>query len=253
MTKRSSLSRSHRSELLRPGNRPWMALTVALLACALPAGAAAERVVGTRNVAIVLFDGVELLDFSGPGEVFAAAASFGQAAGRDAFEVYTVAVSAKPLLSQGFVRIVPQYGLADSPRPDILIIPGGDVGPLLSSPEFMRWLRSSAAGAEVTMSVCTGAFVLAQAGLLDGLDVTTYYGAIASLREEAPKARVHADRRLIDNGRILTTAGVSAGIDGALHLVSRLLGREVAERTARYMEYRWIPEPGQRAPAAPGR
>ena len=253
MTERSGTSRNHQVEPRRPRSRRGIALPVALLAGALPAGAAGERAGKTRNVAIVLFDGVELLDFSGPGEVFAAAASFGRTAGREAFEVYTVAVSAKPLLSQGFVRIVPQYSLADSPRPDILIVPGGDVGPLLGSPEFMRWLRSSAAGAEVTMSVCTGAFVLAQAGLLDGLDATTYHGAIASLREEAPKARVHADRRLIDNGRVLTTAGVSAGIDGALHLVSRLLGREVAERTARYMEYRWVPEPGQSASAAPGR
>ena len=99
------------------------------------------------------------------------------------------------------------------------------------------WIRQASEKAELVLSVCTGALLLAKAGLLDGLEATTHHGAIDLLREVAPKTNVHADRRFVDNGRVVCSAGIAAGIDMGLHAVARLLGREVAEKTARQMEY----------------
>ncbi|QRK12386.1 DJ-1/PfpI family protein [Archangium violaceum] len=224
----------------------WM-LAVPLFLVVTPASAAAEsqprRAGYTRNVAIVLYEGVELLDFAGPGEVFAAAAHQSMQGDAHAFRVYTVAKSRAPLTSQGFVKVTPDFTPEDAPVPDVLVIPGGDTGVVLEDAAYSKWLAKTAAGAEVALTVCTGALVLGKAGMLDGLDVTTFNNAIDSLQRMAPKARVHRGRRFIDNGRIVTTAGVSAGIDGSLHVVARLLGLRVAEQTARYMEYRWTPEP----------
>ena len=197
----------------------------------------------TRNVAIVLYEGVELLDFAGPGEVFAAAANFGAVGSVEAFKVYTVATTKAPLTSQGFVRVLPDFDIDDAPRPDIIVVPGGPSSTLSGDDRFMAWARKAFHNAEVSMSVCTGAFVLGKAGLLDGHTATTWYGAIEGLRKALPRTTVEDGRRFVDEGRVVTTAGVSAGIDGALHVVARLLGREVADKTARYMEYRWTPEP----------
>jgi transcriptional regulator GlxA family with amidase domain len=196
----------------------------------------------TRNVAIVLYEGVELLDFAGPAEVFEAAGTRGASRGRDAFRVYTVAASTAPLTSQGFLEVTPDHTWADAPAPDVLVIPGGSTQNLVEDAKFLEWLRKTAPKAEVSMSVCTGAFAFAKLGLLDGATATTWYGAVDSLRRAAPKANVTDGRRFVDNGSIVTTAGVSAGIDGALHVVARLVGRRVADETARYMEYHWTPE-----------
>ncbi|TMA28519.1 MAG: hypothetical protein E6J78_06185 [Deltaproteobacteria bacterium] len=210
----------------------------AILAVALAATAAQPR-----NVAIVVYQGVELLDFAGPGEVFAAAANAGAVRGVKAFRVYTVGRSKEPIVSQGFVKVSPEYSFADAPRADVIVFPGGSSGVVSRDEQFMAWAKKAASEAEIAMSVCSGAFVLGKAGLLDGKSATTWYGSVARLRKETPKADVQDGRRFIDQGRILTTAGVSAGIDGALHLVARLLGRAVADQTARYMEYHWTPEP----------
>jgi len=125
------------------------------------------------------------------------------------------------------------------------VIPGGGSRALLSDEPLMSWLGESADDAEVILTVCTGTFALAKLGLLDGLEVTTHHSAIDTLKAKAPEAKVHENTRFVDNGKIVTTAGVSAGIDGALHVVSRLLGEEAAAKTARYMEYdKWEPEQG---------
>jgi transcriptional regulator GlxA family with amidase domain len=194
----------------------------------------------TRNVAIVLYEGVELLDFAGPAEVFAAAR--GDSRGKPAFRVYTVAVSTAPLSSQGFLKITPDYAWADAPAPEVIVVPGGNTTVLLEDPKFLEWIGKAVPKAEVSMSVCTGAFALQKAGLLDGAQATTWYGAVENLRKIATKTTVTEGRRFVDNGSVITTAGVSAGIDGALHVVARLLGRQVADRTAQYMEYHWTPE-----------
>jgi transcriptional regulator GlxA family with amidase domain len=206
---------------------------------ALSIPAAAPR---TRSVAVVLYEGVELLDFAGPGEVFAAAAHAGASRGTPAFRVYTVSRSKAPITSQHFVKVLPEFSIEDAPKPDLIVIPGGGAESLMDDIKFMAWTKKAAAEAEVAMTVCTGAVVLGRAGLLDGHNATTWYRGIDHLRKVAPKANVSEGRRFIDEGQIVTTAGVSAGIDGALHVVARLLGRAVADRTARYMEYHWSPE-----------
>jgi transcriptional regulator GlxA family with amidase domain len=197
----------------------------------------------TRNVAIVLYEGVELLDFAGPGEVFKAAASFAAYKDQPAFNLYTVAATSKPITSQGFVKITPSYSIEDAPRPDIIVIPGGNSRTLTEDAKFMAWAGKATREADITLTVCTGAFVAGKAGLLDGAIATTWFGATDRLRQAFPKTTVQPGRRFVDNGSVITTAGVSAGIDGALHTVARLLGRAVADQTARYMEYHWTPEP----------
>src|SRR5262245_2979394 len=198
-------------------------LALALLASASPAPAK-DPAVYTRNVAIVLYEGVELLDFAGPGEVFGAAAGFGSYKGTPAFNVYTVAVTKDPLNSY-FVKIQPEFSVDDAPKPDVIIITGGNSGNLADSPKFMAWRKATQPKTEVLLTVCTGAFPAAKLGLLDGKQVTTFYGAIDRLRELTPKATVIDGRRFVDNGSVITTAGVSAGIDGSLHTIARLLGR----------------------------
>jgi transcriptional regulator GlxA family with amidase domain len=184
-----------------------------------------------RKVAILLWDGVELLDFAGPAEVFTTTDR-----GR-AFEVYTVSTELHPVVSQGFLSINPQHAFRGAPRPDILLVPGGNADVPVASASTLEWVRTTSHAAEITLSVCTGSLVLAAAGLLDGLEVTTWHGALDKLRSLAPRARVVEDRRFVDNGRIITSAGVSAGIDAALHLVHRLVGENAARDAARYIEY----------------
>jgi transcriptional regulator GlxA family with amidase domain len=192
-----------------------------------------------RNVAVFVHEGVELLDFAGPAEVFAAADR------RQAFNVYTVAVSEGDIVSQGFLTIKPQYTLANCPRPDIIVLPGGNTRIPLGDDRVIAWIQKASPDASVVLSVCTGAFLLAKAGLLDGKEATTHWGSIEALKKAAPKTKVHANRRVVDNGKVVTCAGVSAGIDGALHVVERTLGKRAAQNTARYMEYRWEPTLGK--------
>lgn len=213
-------------------------IAMLLFAFALPLSAAGY----TKNVAIVLYNGVEVLDFAGPAEVFAAAAGPGANGSERAFNVFTVSKTKAPIVSQGFLDVIPDYSIADSPKPDILVLPGGGAESVITDAEWLAWVRTSAENADHVLTVCTGAFIAGKIGMLDGLDVTTWYAAIPGLAKEYPKARVQPGRRFIDNGKLITTAGVSAGIDGALHLVARMNGRWVADRTAEYMEYAWAPQ-----------
>lgn len=202
---------------------------------------AAERTTYTRNVAVVIYKDAEPLDWTGPYEVWNDAANFGQSNGQRAFNVYTVSKTTEPLSSQG-MKIVPDYSIANAPKPDIIVIPGGNSANVYDDAEFLAWAKKAATEAEVAETVCTGVFVLAKTGLLDNLEATTWYGAIDHLREGYPAVKVKNGQRFVDNGHFVTTAGVSAGIDGSLHLIARLLGRRVADQVARYMEYRWTPE-----------
>lgn len=195
-----------------------------------------------RNVAIYIYDGAEILDWTGPAEVLEAAGHF-VSHENSPLKVFTVARTKDPLNSQRFIKVTPEYSIADAPKIDVLVIPGGNTRPTVQDPVAMEWLKKTIAEAEVTLTVCTGAVPLAKLGFVDGMEVTTWYGAIDRLQQEVPKTTVKRGRRFIDNGKYITTAGVSAGIDGALHLVGRLLGRRVAEQTAQYMEYHWSPEP----------
>ncbi|HZW90273.1 MAG TPA: DJ-1/PfpI family protein [Myxococcaceae bacterium] len=213
------------------------------LACGLAARADESRPFAQRKVAIVLYDGVEILDFAGPTEVFTAA-------GNGAFRVYTVAATHAQVLSQGVLKVQPDYSVEDAPTPDILVLPGGNSRAFTRSEAGMAWVKKVTAKNELSMSVCTGAFILAELGLLDGRPATTHWGAISGMRSAYPKVQVKTDVRFVDDGRIVTTAGVSAGIDGALHVVQRLLGDDVAWETARYMQYVWEPKKSAALPDA---
>jgi transcriptional regulator GlxA family with amidase domain len=193
----------------------------------------------TRNLAILVFEDVEVLDFCGPLEVFSVASRFTEP---PAFNVFTVAEKLGPVLTRGGLSVNPHHGLADCPRPDLLLVPGGQgTRKEMHNAVLTDWIKVWSQEAELVLSVCTGALLLAKAGLLDGLEATTHHGAIGLLREVAPKTTLHTDRRFVDNGRVVCSAGIAAGIDMSLHVVARLLGLEVAEKTARQMEYPWQP------------
>ena len=183
------------------------------------------------NVAVLLWEDAELLDFAGPAQVLAVAG------GGDLFHVYTVARDPRPVTSLGILNITPEYTFQDAPKPDIVVVPGGGTAGVCHHAPTLAWLRKAAAEAAIVLSVCTGALVLAAAGLLDGLVATTWHDAIDELRRAAPKSRVIAGPRFVDNGRIITAAGVSAGIDAALHVVGRVVGDRYARFAAEYMEY----------------
>ena len=193
----------------------------------------------TCNLAILIFEDVEVLDFCGPFEVFSVANAFTDP---PAFHVFTVAERPGPVLARGGLSVNPHHRLADCPRPDLLLAPGGQgTRREMHNPALIDWIKAHAPEAELVLSVCTGALLLAKAGLLDGLGAATHHGAIHLLRQTAPKTTVHADRRFVDNSRVVCSAGIAAGIDMSLHVVARLLGQEVAERTAHQMEYPWQP------------
>jgi len=227
---------------------PIALLTVACLSAAPVASTAApqESAARQRNVAILIYPGVELLDFSGPGEAFSAA----QGAGGRAFRVFTVAETRDPLVSQGFVRVTPEFTIDDCPKPDIVVLPGGAVPD--RDPELLDWVRECSRSAELVMSVCNGALLLGNTGLLDGLQATTHHSALQALALQTPKATVYSNRRFVDSGAVMTCAGVSAGIDGALHVIERMLGAQAARDTAYYMEYDWRPEEIAKKHAEPG-
>lgn len=185
------------------------------------------------KVAILLFDGVELLDFAGPGEVFSITKGF---------KVYTVGLEKTEVISQRFLTLIPTYSIEECPTPDILVIPGGELEYLLDHQPLLNWLRALSIKARHILSVCTGAALLAKAGLLHQREATTLADYKDRLQELAPTAQILTNARLTDNGQLLTTAGISAGIDGALYLLARLKGKQTAKHTADYMEYAgWNP------------
>jgi transcriptional regulator GlxA family with amidase domain len=190
-----------------------------------------------RNVAILIFDEVEVLDFCGPFEVFSVT---GRRNDTTPFNVYTVAESARPILARNNLSINPAHTFPDCPRPDILLVPGGyGTRKEMHNEVLTGWVKRSAESAELLLSVCTGALILAKAGLLEGLSATTHHGALGLLKESAPKTSVLDGERVVDNGKIILSAGISAGIDMSLHVVGKLLGEAQAEETAQYMEYEW--------------
>jgi transcriptional regulator GlxA family with amidase domain len=193
----------------------------------------------TRNLAILIFDDVEVLDFCGPFEVFSVAARR-----RDppAFNVYTVAERAIPVLTRGGLSVNPQFTITNCPPPDILLVPGGlGTRRQVNNPALLDWIGRCAGTTELTLSVCTGALLLGKLGLLDELQATTHHGSFALLREIAPRATVLEEQRFLDNGRVITSAGIAAGIEMSLHVVSRLLSPDDAAATAAHMEYPWQP------------
>ena len=187
------------------------------------------------RTAIVIFDEVEVLDFAGPFEVFSVT---GRRRKLEPFDVYTVAERPTPVLARNGLSVNPKYSFADAPVPDILVLPGGyGTRREMKNPLMLEWVARTAPRCELVLSVCTGALVLGAAGLLDGREATTHFMAFDELRAVAPAATIREGVRLVDNGNLILSAGVSAGIDMSLHVVAKLLGADVARETARYMEY----------------
>ena len=190
----------------------------------------------TRNVAILIFDDVEVLDFCGPFEVFGVTGL--RDGGERPFHVYTVAESAGPVIARNGLSVNPTFTIENCPTPDLLLVPGGyGTRQQIHNSTLVNWVKSQAGQVELLLSVCTGAFILAKAGLLEGLRATTHYAAVEELRALAPHTELCPTERYVDNGKIILSAGVSAGIDMSLYVVSRLLGKEQAAETARHMQY----------------
>ncbi|HEY2798021.1 MAG TPA: DJ-1/PfpI family protein [Thermoanaerobaculia bacterium] len=216
------------------------AFVLTALLAASPMLAVGPKNAGGRNVAILIFPGVQIIDYTGPWEVLGHAYVNGQ----PAFHMYTVSDSTDPITTSMGMSVNPTFRFGQEPKPDLIVVPGGNVDPQLENPAVIRWLRERAQDAELVLSVCNGAFFLAKAGLLDGLEATTFAGLIDELRQAAPKTRVVSDRRFVDNGKFITAAGLSAGIDGALHVIERVCGRGVAQVAAVSLEYDWRPDSG---------
>jgi len=212
----------------KPGKCPQCGMTL------VAQGSAQSQAVATRKVAILIFDGVQIIDYTGPYEIF-------QGAG---FEVFTVAATRAPITTVAGMTVVPRYAFAEAPPADVLVVPGGTVEGPRASAATLGWVRDTAARAQQALSVCNGAFILASAGLLDGLAATTTAGNLTRLRAEYPRLRVVEDQRWVDSGRIVTAGGLTAGIDGALHVVAKMRGQGLAQQVALGEEYDWHPAGG---------
>jgi transcriptional regulator GlxA family with amidase domain len=202
---------------------------------------AAGRSIG---VGILLYPEVEVLDFAGPFEVFSVAARItphptGTAA--PVFTVATVAARREPVIARHGLEVRPHFDFADAPAFDLLVVPGGVPTQPLGDAATLDWVARASTAAALTASVCTGAFVLARLGLLDGRRATTHWEDVADLRAARPAVTVVEDVPFVDEGAIVTSAGISAGIGMSLHLVGRILGPAAARRTARQMQYDWEP------------
>ncbi|MEZ0276558.1 MAG: DJ-1/PfpI family protein [Roseimicrobium sp.] len=196
----------------------------------------------TLAVAIYVFPDVEVLDFAGPYEVFTTASRVHRKKafpGPEPFKVFTVAREAGTIRARAGLVVVPDLTFAEHPAIDLLIIPGGVVSSELETPTVAEWIQRTSASAQLTASVCTGAFLLAQAGLLDGRSATTHWEDVEEMREMFPAVAVLDERAWVAEGRIVTSAGISAGMDMSLHLVERLASRELALLTTRQLDYDW--------------
>lgn len=196
-----------------------------------------------KKIAIVLFDDVEVLDFAGPFEVFSVT---GKRKVGHPYEVFTVAEK-DTITARNQLVVKPVYTFANMPAADIILIPGGggnhpDGRPFgsrkeMDNPVMIHWVQQQSKQVELTLSVCTGALILAKAGLLENLEATTHFMALDTLKQFAPNTKVVNDKRYVDNGKIILSAGVSAGMDMAFYVVSKLQSPEVARETAQYMQY----------------
>jgi transcriptional regulator GlxA family with amidase domain len=196
----------------------------------------------TTAVGIYVFPNAEVLDFAGPYEVFTTAS---RVAKRDSpslpepFTVFTIARERGTVRARAGLVVFPDYAFSDHPPVDLLMVPGGVVTDELSEPAVAAWIAGTSAKAMLTASVCTGSFLLAEAGLLDHRVATTHWEDIAEMRSRFPAVNTVERRRWVDEGPVVTSAGISAGIDMSLHLVERLAGRELALKTARQMDFDW--------------
>ena len=194
-----------------------------------------------RTVGILIFDDVEVLDFCGPFEVFSVARPSGTHSDDAAlFRAITIAEEDRVITCRGGLLVQPHYTIENTSPLDILLVPGGQgTRRERHNQRLLEWISEQDRHTELTTSVCTGAFLLAERGLLDQHRATTHWNSIEWMRENYPNITMLNDQRVVDEGHIITSAGVSAGIDMSLHIVARLHGMETAKWTARRMEYEW--------------
>jgi transcriptional regulator GlxA family with amidase domain len=190
-----------------------------------------------RNVAILVFDDIEILDFAGPYEVFNVASDATTPA---SFYVYNVGISMRPIIGRGRFTVSPQYSIENCPQADLLVIPGGyGTRPLMKHEVLMSWLRDQSKKVEWLLSVCTGALLLARAGLLENCSATTHHTAYAELKEASPRTTVVEGQRFVQaSPAIMTAGGISAGIDLSLHMVELLAGSQARAAAEEEMEYK---------------
>lgn len=189
------------------------------------------------NVAIYIYENAEVLDFSGPYEVFSTANRFLEP--EQALNVFLIAQDTAPVIARGGFSVNPHYDFTNSPHIDVLIVVGGVHEHELEKTEVLQWISIASQKASLVASVCTGAFILAQAGVLNNLHATTHWEDIPALRKGYPSLTVVDQKRWVDEGKFVTSGGISAGIDMSLHLVSRLANSSIAEKTAKQMEFDW--------------
>ena len=198
------------------------------------------------DINLLLYPEVEILDFAGPYEVFSVASRVALRDGvlaHPAFRVHTVATQAGMVRARYNLRVEADASLESALPCDILIVPGGVVDQPLGDPHTLDWIATTATRTALVTSVCTGAFVLAKAGVLTNQRVTTHWDDIELLQRDFPALTVVADVPFVDLGSLITSAGISAGIDMSLHVVARLLGADTAASTARQMQYPWQDQP----------
>lgn len=184
---------------------------------------------GSIPVAFPISDEAVIIDFCGPWEVFQDVAPLGGAGG---FQLYTVAETLKPITASGGMKIVPQYTFESAPAPKVIVIPAQQ-----SNEAMLQWIRTSTKTTDLTMSVCTGAFVLASTGLLSGKSATTHHAAYEDFEAQFPDIHLKRGARFAEDGNLASSGGLSSGIDLAFRVIERYYGREAAERTAYNIEY----------------
>jgi len=185
---------------------------------------------GPIRTAFAIGPGVNVIDTAGPWEVFCDTAIYG---GAGSFDLYTVASSTAPVEGNSGLRITPRYAYEDAPQPHVVVVPAHD-----ATDDTLAWLRHVSSEAQMIMSVCTGAFVLADTGLLDGKTATTHHNSWDDFEATFPEIRLVRGPRFVEHERLATAGGLTSGIDLALRVVERYLGRRGARATARYLEYR---------------
>ena len=231
----------NRRDLLNSVARFGLAAALALFVIAQLSASVARAETATTNplkppakgdipVAFLISDGAVIIDFCGPWEVFRDVMVSG---GDHPFRLYTVSEKAAPIQAGGGMKIVPDYTLANAPAPKVIVIPAQSE----PSAAMLEWIRKSSKTTDVTMSVCTGAFVLAKTGLLSGKSATTFHAAFNSFAMEFPDIKLKRGARFVEDGNLASAGGLSSGLDLALRVVERYYGRDVAQKTAYNMEY----------------
>lgn len=186
------------------------------------------------TVAILMFDKVQIIDFAAPFEVF----------GQADYNVFTVSETGATVTTAMGLSVNPEYSFHSMPEADAILVPGGDTHDVMKNKQVQQWLQSMQEKTAHILSVCTGSHILAESGLLDNQSATTFHGAMNSFERDYPAVTVLREKRFVDNGKVITSAGLSSGIDASLHLVSKVSGENKARSVALHIEYDWDPDGG---------